>query len=109
MDEPTHVIDPNGEVIIVLRNANAPLPEVDDEMFLPAGVLDETETEYNTTEEGAAAYDPENDNPGNQPDASNVLSRAPRLLRPSVSPRSASVPAVEADMQKRDDKEIKSY
>ncbi|KAL3455279.1 hypothetical protein BJX64DRAFT_297870 [Aspergillus heterothallicus] len=33
MDAPTHIIDPVGEVIIVLSNANAPLPEVDDQAY----------------------------------------------------------------------------
>ncbi|KAL6230203.1 hypothetical protein BDW75DRAFT_234590 [Aspergillus navahoensis] len=32
MDQPTHVIDPDGEVIIVLRNANSPFAKPSDEM-----------------------------------------------------------------------------
>lgn len=32
MDQPTHVIDPDGEVTIILRNANAPFAEWDEDM-----------------------------------------------------------------------------
>lgn len=33
MDEPTQVIDPDGEVTIVLRNANLPFAEMDENMI----------------------------------------------------------------------------
>lgn len=33
MDQPTHVIDPDGEVIIVLRNANSPFAPLSDYMI----------------------------------------------------------------------------
>ncbi|KAL2825235.1 hypothetical protein BJY01DRAFT_241588 [Aspergillus pseudoustus] len=36
MDAPTHIVDPDGEVNIILSNANAPLPGIDDEALLPA-------------------------------------------------------------------------
>ncbi|PKX90722.1 uncharacterized protein P174DRAFT_506358 [Aspergillus novofumigatus IBT 16806] len=32
MDRPTHVIDPDGEVVIILRNANSPFAEPDEDM-----------------------------------------------------------------------------
>ncbi|KAJ9205085.1 hypothetical protein DTO164E3_1708 [Paecilomyces variotii] len=33
MDQPTHVIDPEGEVIIIVRNANLPFAELDEDMI----------------------------------------------------------------------------
>lgn len=44
MDQPTHVIDPDGEVIIVLRNADSPFAEPDD-------TVQDTATELNHPEE----------------------------------------------------------
>jgi hypothetical protein len=32
MDRPTHIIDPDGEVVIILRNANSPFAEADEDM-----------------------------------------------------------------------------
>ncbi|KAJ9217576.1 hypothetical protein DTO166G4_758 [Paecilomyces variotii] len=33
MDQPTHVIDPEGEVIIIVRNANLPFAELDEDII----------------------------------------------------------------------------
>jgi hypothetical protein len=32
MDRPTHIIDPDGEVVIILRNADSPFAEPDEDM-----------------------------------------------------------------------------
>lgn len=34
MDRPTHVIDPDGEVTIVLQNPNAPFAELGEDMII---------------------------------------------------------------------------
>lgn len=34
MDPPTHIIDPDGEVIIMLRNSNSPLAELGEDLFV---------------------------------------------------------------------------
>ncbi|KAJ6050219.1 uncharacterized protein N7446_005541 [Penicillium canescens] len=33
MNSPTHTIDPDGEVIIILRNANSPFVQLDSDIF----------------------------------------------------------------------------